>query len=186
MHNNENKQGFVTPTGLPGEAIVSFSGYGRSYIGGLAKVLFRCKAIFFNCFALCGKLLRLPSPGKWPRLCVAWYTSASSLCSCNFRVTRKISQSNFLRKVLIKHGFLKIFCFQIRFSYRPICQLLEPYLAALWRLLPNISWLWLTFEMTNIFFWLIFVLSQDSYLEPPPLSLLVVLSGFCYMLSGIA
>ena len=46
---NKSQQGFVTPNGLHGEAVESFSGYARSQVGGLAMVLFRCLAIFFNC-----------------------------------------------------------------------------------------------------------------------------------------
>ena len=46
---NKSQQGFVTPSGLHGEAVESFSGYARSQVGGLAMVLFRCLAIFFNC-----------------------------------------------------------------------------------------------------------------------------------------
>ena len=33
-------------TGLPGEAFERLSRYARSWIGGLAKVLFRCRTIF--------------------------------------------------------------------------------------------------------------------------------------------
>ena len=46
---NKSQQGFVTPNGLHGEAVESFSGYARSQVGGLAMVLFSCLAIFFNC-----------------------------------------------------------------------------------------------------------------------------------------
>ena len=46
---NKSQQGCVTPNGLHGEAVESFSGYARSQVDGLAMVLFRCLAIFFNC-----------------------------------------------------------------------------------------------------------------------------------------
>ena len=36
----KSKLGFVTPIGLPGKAVQSFSGYALFEIGGLAKVLF--------------------------------------------------------------------------------------------------------------------------------------------------
>ena len=46
---NKSQQGFVTPNGLHGEAVESFSGYARSQVGGLAMVLLSCLAFFFNC-----------------------------------------------------------------------------------------------------------------------------------------
>ena len=46
---NKSQQGFVTPNGLHGEAVESFSGYARSQVGGLAMVLFSCLAFFFIC-----------------------------------------------------------------------------------------------------------------------------------------
>ena len=66
--NNKSKLGLVTPSGLPGEAVESFLGYTRLYIGVLAKVLFRCRAFFGLFFAVCDNLLRLSSPGELPRV----------------------------------------------------------------------------------------------------------------------
>ena len=42
--------GFLMPSGLPGEAAESISGYAWSYIGGLAKVFFRYRTYFFKLF----------------------------------------------------------------------------------------------------------------------------------------
>ena len=63
--------GFVMPNGLPGEAVESISGYGRSYIAGLAKVLFDIDQIFPIVSALCVNLLRLSFPEKLSRACVS-------------------------------------------------------------------------------------------------------------------
>ena len=64
----------MTPTGLPEEAIQSFSGYTLSLIVGLAKVFFGCRAFFKIVFALCGNLLRLLSRRQISLLCARCFT----------------------------------------------------------------------------------------------------------------
>ena len=63
--------GFVMPTGLPGEAVESISGYARSYIAGVAWELCDIEQIFSIVSALCVNLLRLSSPEKLSRACVS-------------------------------------------------------------------------------------------------------------------
>ena len=63
--------GFVMPTGLPGEAVESISGYARSYISGLALELCVIEQIVPIVSALCVNSLRLSSPEKLPRACVS-------------------------------------------------------------------------------------------------------------------
>ena len=96
---------FVMPTGLPGEEVESIWGFARSYMGGLAKVLFGCRAIFFNCFALCDNLLGLSSPGKLPQVCGK--IPQPFLCS---HLTSGLRQKPFSRVFWEisprKHGFL--------------------------------------------------------------------------------
>ena len=47
---NKRNVSLVTSTGLPREAVMSFSEYTWSQIGGLVNVLFRCRAFFFQVF----------------------------------------------------------------------------------------------------------------------------------------
>ena len=163
--------GFVTPTGLPGEAFQSISGYASSQIGGLTKVLFRCRAIIFNCFALCDNLRRLSSPGKLPRVCVSYQLSASPRCSCDLRVAGKIFWSIciYLLNALVVNFWN---------------------LAALRRPSPKCGWLSLTFDMTKFYFSAIFRLKLG--LLPWPSAVISIgcslpnLSRFCYIFSGIA
>ena len=68
--NNKSELSFVTPTGLPGEAVESISGYARSYIG-LAEELCDLEQVFPIVSALCVNLLRLSSPEKMSRACVS-------------------------------------------------------------------------------------------------------------------
>ena len=60
--NNKSEVGFVMLTGFPREAVESFSGYARSYIGGLVKVPIGFRHIISIVFALCDNLLLFSSP----------------------------------------------------------------------------------------------------------------------------
>ena len=143
----------MTPTGLPGEAVNSFSGYARSQIGGLANVLSRCRAIFFQLFL---HFAIIYDSYHWEN-CFKGVSSNNPqhLLSVhgNLGLREKSSNLSFLRDMIWKiRLFAKIYCFQISISFLNTLVVNFWNLAALRRHLLSSDWLLLTFDMTIFFF----------------------------------
>ena len=131
---------------------------------------------FFIVYALSDKLLRLSSPGNLPRVCVSYQPSASLHCSFDLLVVQKILTWVFCEKLSGKHGiFGKIFVSRYLFVY------LTRQLSVFWTFLlwddlcKTMAGLRRLLGKQKFLLQLVFVWSEDSYLEYPLVSLLVVL-----------
>ena len=114
--------GVVMTTEIPVEAVESFSGYACSYIGCLAKVLFRCRTIFFQLF--------LPSAiifydSHHLKNCFKCVSATDPQPLLSGPVTSGLRENCFSRVLSRVHGFLRIF-----FVFRSVFLYLTPLFSA--------------------------------------------------------
>ena len=146
--------GFVKTTGVLGEDVEIFSVYTRFEMGGLAKLMLRCRAIFFIRFSRFGIIYYdFHHLGNYLK-CVCPYNPTEYLLRVHVTsgLYEKFFSQVFSEKISRKHDFLgRFFVSRFVFLYfTSSCHFLN--LAFLRRRLLISDWLSLTFEMRKFSF----------------------------------